>query len=229
MAARRRRQRQWQPARGRRTAERDRPARGRRPPRLRMGDARAARTPAQLLAGVARRAHGQRRGDLVGRRRAARQRRLGEPAPCRHRTADPRGARGRRDHGTAARHPVRPRRRRRLLLPPARPGCGRRVRHSSGRQGRRGCPVAAGLDRPGHQRHLHSPARVHRQHRQGHRRPCRPGNAPQCHPRLPHPRGAPIEHPRSRSAERRRSMVAAPSRRGHGARFQRDGASEGDG
>ena len=77
------------PARRRRRRRGHRAARGRPHPRLGVGVVRAARARRRLPAGHARRAHRLRRGAL-GRAGVARgRRRLGEPAPRRHRRAHP--------------------------------------------------------------------------------------------------------------------------------------------
>ena len=90
---------------GRWPGERDRPARRGRAAGIRLGVPRAAQPRARLQPGDARRAHRHGRGDLGRARRAARRRRLAQPAPGRHRAADPGRAEPRRTERAARAHP----------------------------------------------------------------------------------------------------------------------------
>ncbi len=147
---------------------------------LRLGTAGPRQPGVRLPARHARRAHGCRRGALVRRGRAPRQRRLGQPAPGRFGRADPEPGhrlRARRRAAAAAGPPAQ--QRRRLLLPAA---DRRRRRHGLGAQrpGRRLRALGPRLGGPDHRRHL------------------RPGPGDDC--RRPH--RAPAGRPRARGPGR---------------------------
>ncbi len=205
LAARHRR-RNRRPARNRRRGQRDRPARGGLAARIRLGEPRAALPRARLQPGDARRAHDDRRGALVGARRAARRRRLARAAPRRLRAAHPRRADAHRARDAARPHPRLPPRRRRVLLPAALTGA--RGRRPGRRQGARDRPLGAGLGRHRLGRHPRAAAR-----RSSARRPPAPGRPRAAGPCARAP-GSPPPSPRRR---RRRSPAAGaccpPARR----------------
>ena len=121
---------------------------------LGLGAARPGQPRLQLPAGHAGRTHGRRRSPLVRCRLAARQRRLGQPAPRRFgRTDAEPGHRFRTRRRPAAAPGAPAEQRRRLFLPAADRGC-RRHGFRAERPGRGGRALGSRLGGPDHRRHV---------------------------------------------------------------------------
>ena len=172
----------------------------------RLGIAHPARTRERLPARNARRAHGDRRSQLVGPRVAAGSGRVDRFAPDGCCAPDPRAPRG-RHRPRLARRPARSRARlgRGVLRRPAAPADGRSERAVRDR-----CALVSDLVGPGHERHLRAGAHAHRRGKAG-----PPGGAQSpsgaALPRLRRADGRRIRPP-SPAGDRRPVVVASRSR-----------------